>query len=152
MQFTAWVLFPAVFVCFSTGFTHLVGPTATGELTDCRRSISTLFHPLFLSIVYKTCGPVRMACSSCETQNAEVCEFNRIIWNAQMEHTRLACQQFMCSMAPRYCGAAILNRLYNEQTGTQRNSVCHCIAVAYGAQLVQKRRQTVNAVEIDSAS
>jgi chloride channel 2 len=30
-QYAVWVLFPAVFIWFSTGFTHLVGPTAIGE-------------------------------------------------------------------------------------------------------------------------
>ena len=30
LQYLAWVCFPLVFICFSTGFVHVVGPNAIG--------------------------------------------------------------------------------------------------------------------------
>ena len=31
VQYVVWVSFPVVFICFSAGFVHMVGPTATGQ-------------------------------------------------------------------------------------------------------------------------
>ncbi len=31
LQYVIWVIFPLVFICFSTGFVHLVGPNAIGK-------------------------------------------------------------------------------------------------------------------------
>ncbi len=30
LQYLAWIMFPLVFICFSTGFVHIVGPNAIG--------------------------------------------------------------------------------------------------------------------------
>ena len=30
LQFFVWIVFPTIMVCFSVGFTHIVGPNAIG--------------------------------------------------------------------------------------------------------------------------
>ena len=43
LQFVTWLAFPLVFICFSTGFVHIVGPNAKGECCSQKTASGVYF-------------------------------------------------------------------------------------------------------------
>ncbi|XP_077998012.1 chloride channel protein 2-like [Glandiceps talaboti] len=60
LQFFAWVAFPIIFIMFSTGFTHLVGPNAIGsgipEMKTILRGVILKEYLTFRTLIAKMVG------------------------------------------------------------------------------------------------